>query len=198
MFSGAAGSGKTHLLLSLGSLAGQRGLDVVYLPLAQLGVHAEALLGAQPAAAAILIDDLQEAESRPGLQLALFALHNRQRDSGGALLYAGRGDPHDWDRALPDLVSRLGQCTRFNLPLLNEVQRRQWFADRAEALGFALEAAALDYLFRRVGRDMHSLSQLLQRLDHASLAQQRRVTVPFLRQVLSHGDEAHEPILRES
>ncbi len=47
-----------------------------------------------------------------------------------------------------------------------------------------LEDAALDWLLRRVGRDLASLTALLDRLDRASLAAQRRMTVPFLRQVL--------------
>lgn len=182
------GAGKTHLLLSLGAAA-EPEQSLVYLPLAQLGSDAEALVAAQPVCDALLIDDLQAAEQVPGLQLALFALHNRQRDAGGSLLYACRGDPHDWDRALPDLVSRLGQCTRFNIPPLSEEQRRHWFARRAAAFGLALEPAALDYVFRRVGRDMHGLRRLLDQLNHASLVQQRRVTVPFLRQVLTEASD---------
>ena len=42
----------------------------------------------------------------------------------------------------------------------------------------------LDYLFRRVGRDLATLIALLERLDRAALAAQRRITVPFLRGVL--------------
>lgn len=179
-----SGAGKTHLLLSLAAAAAP-GVTVSYLPLSQFGPDAAMMVNAQPVSDAVLIDDLQQAEHDPDLQLALFALHNRQRDAGAGLIYAGRGDPHDWPQALPDLVSRLGQCTRFNIPLMNEDQRRHWFARQAERLGLVLEAAALDYVFRRVGRDMHSLTQLLQQLNHASLVQQRKVTVPFLRQVLA-------------
>jgi DnaA family protein len=47
-----------------------------------------------------------------------------------------------------------------------------------------LEEAALDYLFRRVDRDLGSLTALMDKLDHESLAAQRRLTVPFLRDVL--------------
>ena len=46
-------------------------------------------------------------------------------------------------------------------------------------------AEALDYLLRRVDRDLGSLTALLDRLDRASLAAQRRVTVPFLRGLLA-------------
>jgi DnaA family protein len=47
-----------------------------------------------------------------------------------------------------------------------------------------LDEAALEWLLKRVGRDLAGLTGLLDRLDQASLAAQRRVTVPFLRKVL--------------
>ena len=44
--------------------------------------------------------------------------------------------------------------------------------------------SALDWLLTRTDRDLGALVALLDRLDRASLAAQRRITVPFLRQVL--------------
>ena len=41
-----------------------------------------------------------------------------------------------------------------------------------------------DYLLRRCPRDMDSLFNLLNRLDQASLAAQRRLTIPFVRDLL--------------
>ncbi len=38
-----------------------------------------------------------------------------------------------------------------------------------------------NYLLTRFPRDMHSLFALLDRLDTATLAAQRRLTIPFLR-----------------
>ena len=57
---------------------------------------------------------------------------------------------------------------------------------RQAALAAALQRteAALDWLLRRVGRDLASLTQLFDRLDRAALAAQRRLTVPFLRETL--------------
>ena len=55
---------------------------------------------------------------------------------------------------------------------------------RAQTRGLELDDAVLDWLFRRVDRDLGTLTALLDRLDRASLAAQRRITVPFLRQTL--------------
>ena len=40
------------------------------------------------------------------------------------------------------------------------------------------------YLVHRLPRDMHSLFDVLDELDHASLVAQRRLTIPFLREAL--------------
>jgi DnaA family protein len=86
--------------------------------------------------------------------------------------------------SLPDLRSRLGQCTRITLLPLDDEGRREVLRERAQRRGLVLDDPALDWLLRRVDRDIASLTALLDRLDRASLAAQRRITVPFLRQTL--------------
>lgn len=185
---GPAGCGKTHLLLAALAEAAAQGRAGAYLPLAALGTGAADMVAAQPLAELVAVDDLDEARVDDALQRALFALHNRIGDAGGHLLYACRGQPGEWNDLLPDLRSRLGQATQALLSPLDEAQRRQWFMQRAGALGMQLEEPALEYLFRRVGRDLPGLQRLLERLDRDSLAAQRKLTVPFLRDLLAAGD----------
>jgi DnaA family protein len=100
------------------------------------------------------------------------------------VLYTAEAAPDALSLTLPDLRSRLGQCTRVVLVPLDDDGRRRVLRERAQRRGLVLEDAALDWLLRRVGRDLAGLTALLDRLDRASLAAQRRITVPFLRQVL--------------
>src|SRR5438132_779415 len=53
--------------------------------------------------------------------------------------------------------------------------------------GFLLPAETSQWLQRRVPRDMRRLYELLDTLDDASLAAQRRLTIPFIREVLRGG-----------
>ncbi len=85
---------------------------------------------------------------------------------------------------LPDLRSRLSQCARVPLQTLNDQGRRALLRDRAQRRGLAVEESAFDWMLANVDRDPVSLIALLDRLDRESLAAQRRITVPFLRQVL--------------
>jgi DnaA family protein len=55
---------------------------------------------------------------------------------------------------------------------------------RAAQLGLELPADVAQFLLRRLPRDMTSLCDALDRLDQASLATQRRLTVPFVRTVI--------------
>jgi DnaA family protein len=114
----------------------------------------------------------------------LFDFHNRARSAGIAVLYTAQMAPDALPLSLPDLRSRLGQCTRITLALLGDDARRDVLRERAQRRGLVLDDAALDWLLRRVDRDLASLTALLDRLDRASLAAQRRITVPFLRQTL--------------
>jgi DnaA family protein len=67
---------------------------------------------------------------------------------------------------------------------LGEVQRRALVRARAAARGIELDEPVLDWRFAREKRDLGSLLGVLERVDAASLAAQRRVTVPFLRKLL--------------
>ena len=117
-------------------------------------------------------------------EVALFDFHNRARGSGLNVLYTARSIPDDIGLVLPDLRSRLQQCLRFTLHPLDDAGRRDVLRDRAQRRGLILEEAALDWLLTRTDRDLGALVALLDRLDRASLAAQRRITVPFLRQTL--------------
>ena len=193
---GPSGSGKTHLLLACVAAADAAGKSVAYLPLTSLGAQALPALESQAFVDVICIDELDAMRADPlqshasdneALERALFPLHNRQGDAGGALIYAARAAPAELAIDLPDLRSRLAHCLRLTLKPLTEPQRRELLVARAQRRGLALEDAALDYLFRRVGRDLATLTTLLDQLDRESLAAKRRLSVPFLRQVLERG-----------
>jgi DnaA family protein len=179
--SGPPGSGKTHLLLAACAQARAQGLDASYLPLAALpGRLGEALAG-QARAALVCLDGLEAIAGNEADEVALFHFHNAARAAGARVLYAASAMPAALALGLPDLRSRLEQCTRIALEPLDEAGRREVLRQRAARRGLELDEGVLDYLLRRVGRDLGTLTGLLDRLDQASLAAQRRLTIPFLK-----------------
>ena len=100
------------------------------------------------------------------------------------MLFSASAQPAQIGIGLPDLVSRLSACTQARLTPLDDAQRRDWLRARAGTRGLILDDGVLDWLFAHHARDLSSLAELLERMDRAALAAQRRVTVPFLRDLL--------------
>jgi DnaA family protein len=182
--SGPAGSGKTHLLLAACAEATAAGRRAAYLPLAAFAGALAQVLPAQEGADLVCLDGLEAVAGRRDDEEALFHFHNRARAGAAVLLYAARGNPSSLGLCLPDLETRLAQNTRLALDVPDEAGRRLLLQQRAARRGLLLDEPVLDYLMRRADRDLASLTALLDRLDKASLAAQRRITIPFLRQFL--------------
>jgi len=185
---GAEGAGKTHLALAACVAAETAGRDAAYLPLQSARGRLADAVDALEGNGLVALDGLQAIAGDRADEVALFDFHNRARSAGITLLYTARVAPDQLPLVLPDLRSRLSQCARIVLAPLDDAGRREVLRERAQRRGLAMDAAAYEWLLRRVGRDLAGLTTLLDRLDRASLAAKRRITVPFLRAVI--GGEA--------
>lgn len=181
---GTGATGKTHLLLGCCTLATTLGRPAAYLSLASLRGRVRAASEGLDADL-VALDDIDAVAGQREDEVALFDLHNRLRDAGRSLLYAASTSPDALPLVLPDLRSRLAQCTRWTLPVLDDDARAELLRQRAAARGLDFDDAALDWMLRRCSRDLGTLTALFEQLDRASLVAQRRLTVPFLRQVLA-------------
>ncbi len=177
---GPPACGKSHLLQAACHAARE---GAMYLPLTALATGPELFTGLE-SRPVVAIDDLDVIAGDAALETALFHLYNRIRERGGRLLLAASRSPAALGMTLPDLVTRLGWGLVFRLHPLDDDGRRRALQLRAERRGFDLPDEVADYLLRRHARDMNSLFALLDRLDEASLAAQRRLTIPFVRALL--------------
>ena len=179
---GATGSGKTHLLQA--ACAAATG-SAVYLPLSDHRMSDPSLFDGWEDTHLVCLDDVEQAVGNDALEHALFSLYERLNEHRGTLLVAAAGNPRNTGFTLPDLASRLSSGPVFELATLNDEQRLAALQLRAQRRGFTLPEETGWYLLRRQHRDMHFLFALLDSLDRHSLAAQRRLTVPFVRQVIS-------------
>lgn len=180
---GVGVTGKTHLLVGCCTLATASGKHAGYLALSNVRGRLRAA-SEDLDADLVALDDVDAIAGNREDEVALFDLHNRLRDAGRSVLYAASAAPDALRLVLPDLRSRLAQCTRWTLPVLDDDARAELLRQRASARGLDFDDAALDWMLRRCSRDLGTLTALFERLDRASLVAQRRLTVPFLRQVL--------------
>ncbi|KRE90789.1 DnaA regulatory inactivator Hda [Frateuria sp. Soil773] len=186
---GPAGSGRSHLLMAACQAASAAGRRVQYLPLAAVADRAAAIRGVA-GSELLALDDLGAIAGQADAEHALFDLYNRARAEGSELLFAAEAAPAQLGLGLPDLRSRLGACTQFALKPLDDAERREVLKAQAASRGIELDDGVLDWLFARYARDLGALLDLLDRLDQASLAAQRRITIPFLRGFLREAGES--------
>jgi len=181
---GVAGAGKTHLALASCAAADALDARAGYVPLRSMRGRLHEALTALEGHSLVALDDVDAIAGEREDEVALFDFHNRARAAGVALLYTATRAPDAVALALPDLRSRLAQCARIVLSPLDEDGRRRVLQERARRRGLAMDEAAYDWLLARVGRDLAGLTRLLDRIDRASLAAKRRITVPFLRDLV--------------
>lgn len=184
---GLPGSGKTHLLQAACREASLAGAAAAYLPLRELAGERPAILEGLADGRLLCLDDLDTVAGRSDWELALVSQIDRLRHAGGRLLCAASAAPEGLDLALPDLVSRLSWGSIHRLRTLDDGQRLQALQLRASRRGLMLPESVAAYLLARAPRDMHALMALLERLDRASMVAKRRLTVPFVREVLYGG-----------
>lgn len=182
---GGQGSGRTHLLQAACHAESAHGGSPAYLPLAALARAGTAVLDGLEQMSLVCLDDLQAVAGQGAWEEGLFHLYNRVRDAGGRLLAAADAGPAVLGVQLADLRSRLSWGPVFQLQSLDDAGKLAALQLRARARGMELGAEVGAYLLRRCPRDMHALFELLERLDQASLAAQRRLTIPFVRELIN-------------
>ncbi len=184
---GPRGTGKTHLLQAACARAGERGERAAYLPLAELTALGPGALEGLESLDLVCVDDVDHVAGDAAWERQLFILYNGLIERG-TLLCAATQPPAAVAIALPDLASRLRAAVVYRLLPLPELQQGVALEARARHLGLDLPPDALQYLLKRAPREFQSLCRILDELDAAQLATQRRLTVPLVRDTLErHG-----------
>jgi DnaA family protein len=178
---GAQGTGKTHLLQAACAAAGE---TAAYFPLDRsLALPPEALAGYERTPL-VCVDDVDAVAGDLAWERALFRLFNEAADLGSRLIFAAAAAPRQSPWVLEDWRSRAAACIVYQLRELDDGGRIAALQLRAAQRGLQLPHETAEYLLKRMPRDLHSLFEVLDQLDEASLVAQRRLTIPFIRDAL--------------
>ncbi len=180
---GGSGTGKTHLLQAVCHAAQHTKLKSAYVPLQQPELTPVVLQGLDDFDV-VCLDDLDSILGNPEWERAIFNLFNGLRAAQSRLVLSAAQVPGQLSTRLSDLASRLSWGPVFQLRPLDDAGKRTALQMRASSRGLELPDEVTDFVLRRCARDPRSLFDLLDRLDTASLAAQRRLTIPFVRELI--------------
>jgi DnaA-homolog protein len=181
---GSRGQGRSHLLQAACHQAHQQQLTSVYLPLGSLQNFSPDMLDGLESLSLVCIDDLHVIAGRLEWEEAVFHLYNRIHDAGNRLVIAANDLPKQIALHLPDLISRLSWGIVYQLHALTDEEKLAALTMRADSRGISLSEETAKYILNHCPRHMGTLLAALDALDNASLAAQRRLTIPFVKEVL--------------
>jgi DnaA family protein len=182
---GSRGAGLTHLLQACCHHAFEQHQSVQYLPLRDLvGYAPEDVCEGLEKVGLVCLDGIDQICGHRQWEQALFHLCNRLRDAGQRLLIASHTSPPSLPLLLPDLKSRLLGGVVYHLRALNDQEKAVALQLRARSRGMEMSDEVARFILSRAPRDTNDLFNLLDHLDDASLQQQRKLTIPFIKEVL--------------
>ena len=181
---GTTASGKTHLLNASADYARQKSVVLqIYDAKQLLQCDANEFEGFSHCDV-LVIDNLDAIAGNAEWEACFYQVINRCRDGDYRFVFAMTHRPEDLETALDDFRSRLQWGLMLQLPSSDDIEIRQILRKRAHLIGIELAEDVLSYLMTHHARNLATQMAILRRLDGASLSQQRKVTIPLIKQAL--------------
>ena len=178
---GAPGTGRSHLLQATCEKAAS---DSQYIPLNDIAGADPAILEGLGQKKIVCLDDIDVVAGDADWELALFEMTNQLIDNDSVLVVSASANPRETGVLLEDLQSRLSRLPVFHLQPLDDDGRIAALRLRAAHRGLDMSDKTATFILRRSRRDMASLFRQLDKLDAASLEAKRKLSIPFVREVL--------------
>lgn len=179
------GHGRSHLLQALTHAYSEQNPDklIAYLPL-ENSMLVPQMLDGLAAFDCVSLDGIEKVIADKEWQTAIFNLYNQLKEQGKSLLITGLNAPSQLALDLKDLKSRLSAMFIYNIKPLNDEEKLVLLQRKAGEKGLELSAEVAQYLLARQQRDLPTLLGILDKLDQASLQAKRKLTIPFIKEVL--------------
>ncbi|MFC0225178.1 DnaA inactivator Hda [Serratia aquatilis] len=179
------GGGRSHLLHAACAELSQRGDAVGYVPLDKRAYFVPEVLDGMEQLTLVCIDNIECIAGDQAWEMAIFNLYNRILETGRTRLFiTGDRPPRQLNLHLPDLASRLDWGQIYKLQPLSDEEKLLALQLRAKLRGFELPEDVGRFLLKRLDREMRTLFMTLDQLDRASITAQRKLTIPFVKEIL--------------
>lgn len=180
---GKQGVGKSHLLHATCSYAESLGLSSLCLSFVGLKQLSVEMLDGLEHIDVICLDDINLIAGNELFERAVFDLFNRVTEHGKCLIIAGDQNVTNLGIQLPDLSSRLTWGLTEKIAPLKDDGKISALQFRAQQRGLFLSYDVAKFLLTRLSREMGDLIKALDELDKASIREQRKITIPFIKEI---------------
>lgn len=182
---GESGSGKSHLLQACCQQAKTEGKDPFFLAFTSDNLPSPKLLEGVENLDLVCLDDIQNIAGHAEWETALFAFYNSHRQNNHKLVLAADCPPKYLPYQLPDLKTRMSWGLTLKIQPLRDDQLIDAMTFKAHYLGFDIPPKVGQFLLHHYVHDLPAMWALLEKIDRATLAAQRKLTIPFLKQILA-------------
>jgi DnaA-homolog protein len=185
---GDAGHGKSHLLQACCQDAFTKDISAFYLDLANLTEINPGLLTGLEDYELVCLDNIDNIASREEWESAFFNFFNQHREHKHRLILSASSAPNTLGFKLPDLKTRINWGLSVKIQPLDDDDKIAALTQKAQQMGFGITPQVARFLLTHYDRNLSSLWLMLDKLDWASLAAKRKLTIPFLKQILERTD----------
>jgi DnaA-homolog protein len=185
---GDKGHGKSHLLQACCHEAFKRDISAFYLDLSNsVSIKPELFTGLEDFEL-VCFDNIDALTGREDWELAFFNFFNQHRDRNHRLTLSASCAPSAIAFSLPDLQTRINWGLSLKIQPLEDGDKIAALTHKAQQMGFEIAPQVARFLLTHYDRNLSSLWLILDKLDWASLAAKRKLTIPFLKQILEQRD----------
>jgi len=181
---GNAGHGKSHLLHACCHEASNQRFSSFYLDLSDSVLTNPELFAGLEDVEIVCFDNIDALAGRADLELAFFNFFNQHRDHNHKLILSASCAPNSLVFTLPDLQTRINWGLSLKIQPLDDNDKIAALTYKARQKGFEISPQVAGFLITHYDRNLSSLWSVLDKLDWASLAAKRKLTIPFLKQIL--------------
>ncbi|MGJ8694290.1 MAG: DnaA regulatory inactivator Hda [Thalassotalea sp.] len=181
---GGEGVGKSHLLHAACAFAQSIELTNFCMSFSQLKELSIEILEGLENFQLICLDDIQLIAGDVQWQQAVFDLYNRVTEQGHKIVITANDSVSNLNITLPDLNSRLSWGETELVKPLSDEEKIIAVQYHGKQRGLEISVEVTRYIINHQARDMKSLIGALNKLDNASIREQRKITIPFIKEVL--------------
>lgn len=186
---GTCGTGKTHLLQALSQEATSSNKTSFYYSLESDDLPDPAMLEGLEIFDLVCFDNIEHIAGNTEWEQAFFNFYNLHRDENNKLVVSADSPPKYLAIQLPDLKTRMSWGLTLKLKALSDEQQLNALIYKANDLGFEIPVKVGRFLITHYARDLPSIWILLDKIEQATLAAKRKLTIPFLKQIMAEQEK---------